>query len=329
MKICITPGEPAGVGPDVLLKSIQSNFECELVAIASPKLLEQRAKLLGIELKLHEFNNDKPIQSGNGNLSIVPVELADECVAGELNAKNANYVLQTLHHAHEFCESKICDAVITGPVQKSILIQTDEIFRGHTEFFAKLCNVDEVLMCFYNPKLIIALATTHYPLSEVCEHITTKRLSSCLKLLSHGTEKYFRPKNKTLAVLGLNPHAGEKGQLGTQEEEIITPAINNFKGSSLDIIGPLAADTAFTSIMRDKIGAYLAMYHDQGLIAIKSLYFNEVVNITLGLPYLRTSVDHGTALNLAGTNKANNNSFKYVLKQTQKFISSKAPNDTN
>lgn len=321
MRICVTPGEPAGVGPDILLKSIQSSLECELIAIASPELLLQRAALLGLELKLNAFDPNKFHKSGNSKLSIIPISLGASCKPGELNLKNAEYVLKTLSAAHQLCEQGHAQAVITGPVQKSIL-SVDNIFRGHTEFFAECCQVDpeEILMCFYHPKLIVGLVTTHYGLLEVPKHITTKRLQSAIRLLQEGCHNFFKLKDPDIAVIALNPHAGEMGQLGIEEETIIKPTLDSLKQQYPFISGPYPADTAFTPKMRDKHIVYLSMYHDQGLIPIKTLYFNQITNVTLGLPYLRTSVDHGTALNVAGTKKACNKSFTHVLQQTMQFL---------
>ena len=318
MRIVVTPGEPAGVGPDVVLACLKHQLDCEIILVACPDMLKARATQLGLPLELNTFDSSHYQQSGGGRVSIVPVATAKPCIPGQLEQDNASYVLQTLHHAHELCLHQHANAFITGPVHKSVLHNADQQFLGHTEYLAKLSGIQDVLMCFYHPELIIALTTTHIPLKTVCSALTSERIYRSLELLKQGCENVLRITDPRIGVLGINPHAGEAGKLGADEERIHS-ALAKFHGRTQ---GPMAADTAFIPSLRQNIDAYLAMYHDQGLLPIKTLYFNQVVNVTLGLPYLRTSVDHGTACHLAGTGKACHASMQNVLSRTLQLLKS-------
>lgn len=306
-RFALTPGEPAGIGPDICLQLAQQPLPAEIVVVASPDLLYARAKTLDLNLQLLEFHPDKLQASGLGKLTILPVPLAASCYPGELNPANSQYVLTTLHTAYQICIEQQCQALITGPIHKQIISQSGIPFSGHTEYLGKLAGT-KVLMCFYTPELIVALATTHCPLHQVSKILTTEKLKSAIKLLHQGLILFNKP-NPTIQICGLNPHAGEGGTLGHEEQEIIIPLIKELQKQGLSLSGPWPADTVFAPHQRHQADAILAMYHDQGLAPIKALYFNEIVNITLGLPFLRTSVDHGTALNLAGTGKAKSTSL--------------------
>lgn len=313
-RLFITPGEPAGIGPDILIQLAQQPSAAEIVAVSSPDLLLARAKLLQLPLTLQEFNPDAPRQKHvQSTLRIVPVSLAADCVPGQLNPANAAHVLETLRIAADACLHRIADAVVTGPVNKAVINDAGIAFSGHTEFFAKYCGQDDVIMLFVAGKLKVALATTHLPLSQVPQAIKTEKLTRLLLLLNSEIKKTFGLREPKIFVCGLNPHAGENGHLGREEIDIIQPAIRCAQKEGLNITGPLPADTIFTEQYLANADVVLAMYHDQALPVVKSLSFGHAVNVTLGLPFLRTSVDHGTALDIAGTGKADEGSLKAAV----------------
>ncbi|MCS5710112.1 4-hydroxythreonine-4-phosphate dehydrogenase PdxA [Candidatus Berkiella aquae] len=313
-RLALTPGEPAGIGPDICLMLAQMTLPAEVVLIASPELLQQRATQLGLPLELNEFDpNQSPQANGQGKLSIVPVPLIKSSIAGQLEAANSQYVLKTLDRAVELCLQGQLDAMVTGPVHKAIISQSGFSFSGHTEYLRDLVGVKDVLMTFYTPAFILGMATTHLPLSTVSNVLTQDRLNSALYLLHEGLDKFFAKKQPCIHVLGLNPHAGEEGTIGTEEVQMITPLIKRWQQKGFNVKGPLSADTAFVEKHRLHVDAILAMYHDQGLAPLKALYFGEIVNVTFGLPFLRTSVDHGTALPLAGTGLAEPESLLHAI----------------
>ncbi len=320
MRLAFTLGEPAGIGPDICLKVAQQALPCELVVVGSSELVLQRAKALGIEVTLSEFNASAPVKlSGNGHLSIVDVPLSDVCIAGELNIANSQYVIKTLEKAFDLCADKHCDALVTGPIHKAIIALSGTPFSGHTEYLASLAGVKSVLMTFYTKEIIVGLATTHCPLKSVSSLLTQERLRSAISILHHGLVNTFKKSNPILNILGINPHAGESGLLGTEEQTIMTPVIKALQQQGLSIHGPVSGDTAFTPHNIKQTDAILAMYHDQGIAPIKALYFGEIVNVTLGLPFLRTSVDHGTALELAGTGNASPGSLLKAIETATQF----------
>lgn len=318
-RLALTLGEPAGIGPDVCLKALQENLHAEMIVIGSPDLLLERAKLLSLSIDIYEWDpsaSAKP--NGNGRVAIVPISLHAPCQAGILNAANSSYVIETLKKAHALCISKQCDALVTGPVQKSIIHESGVDFKGHTEFLAELSNVKDVLMTFATPDFFLAQTTTHVPLNKVSDLITEHRLTKVIELLHEGLKKLLNKASPHILVCGLNPHAGEGGLLGSQEKDIIIPTLEKLRQKGYRLEGPLPADTAFAPHHRTDADAIVAMYHDQGLAPIKALYFEQIVNVTLGLPYLRTSVDHGTALSLAGTHKASHTSLLKAIEFAQK-----------
>lgn len=299
--IAITPGEPAGIGPDITLKLLeQQNIAANFIVFADPDLLQQRAEQLGLSnIKLD---------------NVVPISLSQPVTPGKLNPANANYVIETLKQAGLACLNKQCDALVTGPVHKGVINDAGISFTGHTEFLADLLNVKQVVMMLATPKLRVALVTTHLPLSQVSSAITATRLENVIRILNHDL------KNPHILVCGLNPHAGEGGYLGNEEIITIIPALNKLRTEGIHLTGPVSADTAFTTKSLSGIDVVLTMYHDQGLPVLKSQGFGEAVNVTLGLPIIRTSVDHGTALNLAATGKASNNSLRYAVEIATKLI---------
>ncbi len=311
-RIALTPGEPAGIGPDLCIRLAQSDHLCELVVICDPDLLEQRAFELKLPLKLREFKPELPTLHTAGTLSILPIQLAATAKPGQLDVYNAHYVLDTIKHATLGCINQQFHAMVTAPVHKAIINEAGIAFTGHTEFIAELTGGHPVMM-LATTGLRVALVTTHLPLSEVSAAITPERLEKTIIILNHDLKQYFGIAEPTILISGLNPHAGENGHLGTEEITVIEPVLKKLCQQGLHLQGPLPADTLFTPKYLEQADAVLAMYHDQGLPVLKYKGFGNAVNITLGLPIIRTSVDHGTALNLAGTGKADPGSLRVAL----------------
>ncbi len=307
--IAITPGEPAGIGPDICLQLAQSHItennpvfeEAIPVFIADQNLLSERAVQLKIKIPIKSFKEFNPDQRAMWVASI-PLKSSVQC--GVLNSDNASYVLACLDKAINGCLNNDFQALVTGPLQKSIINDAGIAFIGHTEYLAKNCEQDTVVMMLATSKLKVALVTTHLPLNKVSSAITKKNLERTIRILHQDLRLKFSITDPAILVCGLNPHAGENGHLGSEEIEIIEPVLNMLRNEGLNLKGPLPADTLFTSKYLNSADVVLAMYHDQGLPVLKSQGFGEAVNITLGLPIIRTSVDHGTALDLAGSGKA-------------------------
>ena len=313
-RIAITPGEPAGIGPDITLMLCKRAFDAELVAIADPDLIKARARLIGTSVKVVSFNPHEARQAHTpGELKILPVSTQTQAQPGMLNPGSAQYVLETLRRAIDGCLCGDFDALVTGPIQKSVINDAGISFTGHTEFLAQRAGGYPVMMLTAGA-LRVALATTHLPLAQVSQAITGKRLLQVIRVLNQDLQDRFGIRNPRLFVCGLNPHAGEGGHMGREEIEIITPALNALRAEGMNLIGPLPADTLFTPKYLIRADAVLAMYHDQGLPVLKHVGFGRAVNVTLGLPIIRTSVDHGTALDLAGTGKADVGSFEAALR---------------
>lgn len=310
-RIALTPGEPAGIGPDLAVLLAQRERPCALVAIADPELLAARARLLGLPLRL--LPPDAPGPGRPGELAVLPVPLAAAAVPGHLDPCNAAYVLATLARAGEGCLRREFDAVVTAPVQKSVINDAGVAFSGHTEFFQEQAGCPRVVMMLACPGLRVALATTHLPLRAVPDVITAPLLQEVLGILVADLRAKFGIARPRVLVAGLNPHAGEGGHLGREEIEVIQPALAAFGDRDCTLAGPLPADTLFTPKYLDQADAVLAMYHDQGLPVLKHKGFGQAVNITLGLPFIRTSVDHGTALDLAGSGRADPGSLQAAL----------------
>jgi len=312
-RILITPGEPAGIGPDITIKMAQKAWDAKLVVVGDPDLLTSRAKLLNLPLTLKEWN-DRTAAHQPGELSILPIALNQPVVPGILNTANAEYVINSLTLATDYCLQKKAEAWVTGPVNKSILNQAGYAFTGHTEFLAERCQTKSVIMLFVAPQMKVALITTHLPLSQVADAISQEKISTIITLLHRELIKRFNITNPRILVCGLNPHAGEQGHLGREEIEIIQPALQELRAQHIDVIGPLPADTLFTEKYLIQADAIVAMYHDQALPVVKYLGFGNAVNVTLGLPIIRTSVDHGTALDVAGTQQADPGSLEAALR---------------
>lgn len=322
-RIAITPGEPAGIGPDLVVQLSQQDWPAELIVCADPDLIANRAKKLGLALKLKPYQpTQAPKIQEKGTLTIVPFMLKNPVTLGKLDEANSHYVVDTLRYAGEKNISGEFDAVVTGPVHKGIINQAGIAFSGHTEFFAQQANCQDVVMMLSCPSLQVALVTTHIPLAYVSKAITKERLQNITSILHQELVTKFNLTAPKIYICGLNPHAGENGHLGKEEIEIIIPTIEALKEKyQWQLFGPLPADTLFQPKYLKDADAVLAMYHDQGLPVLKSMGFGKSVNITLGLPYIRTSVDHGTALELAGTGRADVGSFVCALNKAIELAS--------
>ena len=328
-RIALTPGEPAGIGPDITLAIAGQAWPADIVAICDPQLLRERAQQLGLHIELTLYTPQSAASSHQpGTLKVLPVSLDQACVAGRLNPANADYVINTLHRAVDGCLDGKFDAMVTAPVQKSVINDAGIAFSGHTELLAQRTGAEKVVMMLATGQLRVALATTHLPLRAVPDAITPQLLEQTLKIVHRDLQAKFGIAKPRIAVLGLNPHAGEGGHLGREEIEVITPAIDKLKQHGLLLQGPLPADTAFNPKILANCDAVFAMYHDQGLPTLKYAGFGEAVNITLGLPVIRTSVDHGTALDLAGTGQADAGSLQTALRMAIE-MSHKATDSSN
>ncbi len=312
--VILTTGEPAGVGPDLCLELANQSWPARLAVAGDIELLQQRAQMLGIKVALKESALDEVSEHEPGSLQVLHRPLASAVVAGRLNTGNANHVLQLLDLACDACTSQQADAMVTAPLQKSLINDAGVSFTGHTEYLARRTGAAMPVMLLTSGKMKVALATTHLPLREVADAITKPLLDQVLEVLLADLQKRFGIAKPRLMVCGLNPHAGESGHLGLEEKTIITPVLDAFRERGISIIGPVPADTAFTPAQLARADVVLAMYHDQGLPVIKHAGFGEAVNVTLGLPVIRTSVDHGTALELAGTGRASAASMEAAVR---------------
>ncbi|WP_122094592.1 4-hydroxythreonine-4-phosphate dehydrogenase PdxA [Rahnella sp. Larv3_ips] len=312
--VVITPGEPAGVGPDLVLALAQQAWPVELVVCADPALLLERAATLGLNIQLRDYVQGRPAQpQAPGTLTVLPVKTATPVTAGKLDVANSAYVVETLARACDGAISGEFAALITGPVQKSIINDAGIPFIGHTEFFADRSHCERVVMMLATEELRVALATTHLPLLAVPGAITRQSLHEVITILHHDLKTKFGIAEPQIYVCGLNPHAGEGGHMGHEEIDTIIPALDDLRQQGMNLVGPLPADTLFQPKYLQHADAVLSMYHDQGLPVLKYQGFGRAVNITLGLPFIRTSVDHGTALELAATGTADAGSFRTAI----------------
>jgi len=308
--IALTPGEPAGVGPDICIELCRTKPDCALVVIADPAMLAARAKTLGATWQATTWTANRAATPG---VYVEPIATAVQTVPGELDSKNSPYILRTLERAVKGCMKREFDAFVTGPVHKGIVNDAGLRFTGHTEFLAERSGSVQPVMLLAAPDLRVALTTTHLQLADVPRAITRERVTSVLRVLNEDLHIRFRIGQPRILVCGLNPHAGEGGHLGREEIDVIEPVIAQLRTEGMDLKGPVPADTAFLPKQLAEIDAVLAMYHDQGLPVLKHHDFAHAVNVTLGLPFVRTSVDHGTALELAGTGQADVTSLKAAL----------------
>ncbi|HTK98806.1 MAG TPA: 4-hydroxythreonine-4-phosphate dehydrogenase PdxA [Pseudomonadales bacterium] len=316
--LALTTGEPAGIGPDLAVAWAQSRRDVSVVAVADPDLLRSRAEQLGLDLALVEYPG--PVTRAAGSLSVQAVWSGVNAVAGRLDVRNVPFVLETLTAAADGCIEGTFSGMVTGPVQKSVINDAGIAFSGHTEFLAERCGSASVVMLLVAGDLRVALATTHVSLAEVPALITRNRLTDVLEVLLGDLKTRFGIARPRVLVAGLNPHAGEGGHLGREEIDVIAPVCRSF--ADRGVIGPLPADTLFTQRQLAGADAVLAMYHDQGLPVLKHVGFGNAVNVTLGLPIVRTSVDHGTALDLAGRGGADIGSFVAAIELADKLARS-------
>ena len=321
-KLAVTPGEPAGIGPDLCIQYAQQNHNFQMILLADPDMLQNRADSLKKPVELLEYHSDIGLPSGSGRLYYQPIPLSAPVNAGQLNVRNASYVLKTLDRAIEGCVAGDFDALVTGPIHKGIINEAGIPFTGHTEYLAAQTDTDKVVMMLACDELKVALATTHLPLKEVSSAITSDSLTRVLQILDHDLKTKFGLSRPHILVCGLNPHAGEDGHLGTEELDTIIPVINQLSAQGMNLTGPLPADTLFAKKNLQTADAVLAMYHDQGLPVLKYQGFGQAVNVTLGLPIIRTSVDHGTALELAGSGHASTGSLDYAIHIARQMIKS-------
>ncbi|MGI9276882.1 MAG: 4-hydroxythreonine-4-phosphate dehydrogenase PdxA [Endozoicomonas sp.] len=303
-RLAVTAGEPAGIGPDLCLMLAQQTLPAQLIIVADPELLSHRSRALGLDITLTTFNPEDRTSALKGELIVAPVPMAVDCTPGVTDSANGQYVLETLTLAVQGCQSGLFDGMVTAPVHKEVINNAGIPFTGHTEFLADQTGTAKVVMMLATEGLRVALATTHLPLKNVSAAITRESLEEVTRILHSELQAKFAIKKPRILVCGLNPHAGEGGHLGMEEIETIIPVLEKLRKEGMNLEGPLPADTLFNPNNLEGADAVLAMFHDQGLPVLKYRGFGKAVNITLGLPIVRTSVDHGTALELAGTGKA-------------------------
>jgi len=320
-RIAITPGEPAGIGPDLVIAIAQNSWPVQLVVVASKALIELRAKQLNLPITLIDYDaNVEATSQAKSTLTIVDIPLSEPTSAGTLDTNNGAYVVETLKVASDKNMSGEFDAIVTGPVHKGLINKAGVPFSGHTEFFANQANCSDVVMMLATKGLRVALVTTHIPLAYVAKAITFERLQKVTRILHQDLQSKFGIESPKIYACGINPHAGEDGHLGREEIEVMEPAFAELRNEGIDIIGPLPADTIFQEKYLKDADAILSMYHDQGLPVLKYKGFGSSVNITLGLPFIRTSVDHGTALELAGTGEADSGSMMEAMRSAIELV---------
>ena len=309
-RLAITSGEPCGIGPDLIIQLAQTSFPAEIIVIADKKMMQERSEQLRIAISFTDYSSKNPKSVNKaGEIKIIDTPCSAPVTAGVLNKENSSYVLDTLTIATKGCLSNEFDAMVTPPLHKGIINESGVAFTGHTEFLAELTHAELPVMMLAADSLRVALATTHLPLKDVSAAITKESLTQVISILNNDLIHKFGIPNPHILICGLNPHAGEDGHLGMEEIDTIEPVINSLKDQGINLSGPLPADTLFTPKYLETADAVLAMFHDQGLPVLKHVGFGHGINITLGLPIIRTSVDHGTAIDLAGTGKASSGSM--------------------
>ena len=321
--LALTAGEPAGVGPDLCIALSQQTLPCRLTVLGDADMLRARAAKLGIPVNF--VTGDAIPAQHAGTLHIRHIPAATPVTAGVLDTRNSAHVLALLDAALAGCMSGLYHAMVTAPVHKGIINDAGFAFTGHTEYLADHSNTQRVVMMLAGGGLRVALATTHLPLRAVADAITPELLAEVIRILHADLQSKFGIANPRIAVAGLNPHAGESGHLGREEIDVIEPVLDRLRGEGIDLVGPLPADTLFSRIRHEPCDAVLAMYHDQGLPVLKYASFGTGVNITLGLPFIRTSVDHGTALDLAGTGRAEVGSLLAAIEVAMEMIQERGP----
>lgn len=321
--LALTAGEPAGIGPELCLQLATEGRAQRVVVVASRELLEARQALLGLNVTLQPWQPGEAVTSRVGELSVLDVPGLADTTAGKTHPGNSQYVLDTLTIAARGCLDGTFDGMVTAPVHKGVINEAGIAFSGHTEFLQELCGVERVVMMLATEELRVALVTTHLSLKDVPAAITPERITQVTRILDQDLKTYFGIRHPRILVAGLNPHAGEGGHLGREEIEVIEPTLAQLRQEGITLTGPLSADTLFTPHWLDDADAALAMYHDQGLPVLKFQGFGRAVNITLGLPIVRTSVDHGTALDLAGTGKADAGSLHTAIRVGEQMARSR------
>lgn len=313
--LALSPGEPAGIGPECLLKLVAANNAGPLVAVACPELLERTAARLDLPVRIRPWQPGEPLPEGPGELACLAVPLAVTARPGQLDVRNAPYVLECLRRATQLVQQGQAHALVTAPVHKGIINDAGIAFSGHTEFLAQLAAVPRVVMMLAADRLRVALVTTHLPLREVPDAITRDAVEQTIHITLAGLRQRFGIAHPQVQILGLNPHAGEGGHLGSEDDDIIAPAIEHCRQSApgAELRGPVPADAAFTPNALSYCDAVIAMYHDQGLPVLKHAGFGRAINVTLGLPFIRTSVDHGTALDIADQGVADPSSLYQAM----------------
>lgn len=312
--LVITPGEPAGVGPDIVLRLFQEAREQPVLVIADPGLLQARADVLRVAMRFETYEQaEDRVSLDAGTMTVMPTSISGSKLPGRLDPDNVAGVMRALDRAISGCLHGEFAGLVTGPMQKSVVNDAGLSFTGHTEYLAERSGIEDVVMLLANAKMRVALATTHVPLKDVSGVLTMELLVRRLRILESDLRLRFQIKNPRILVAGLNPHAGEGGHLGREEIEVIEPACALLRAEGMDLVGPLPADTIFTDRHLGNSDAVLAMFHDQGLPVLKYSGFGEAVNITLGLPFVRTSVDHGTALDVAGSGLVDCSSMRQAL----------------
>ena len=312
--LVVTPGEPAGIGPDLCVQLAANPPKIPLIVIGDKYLLQQRAALLHTPLQILDYPESREIDIQPNTITAIHLPLAAACRPGVLDAANSEYVLATLRRAAQGCMSGEFSGMVTAPVHKGIINDAGFNFSGHTEFLAELTGAKQVVMMLVGGGLRVALATTHLPLKDVPAAITATLLENVLTILQHDLQQRFAIARPRILVAGLNPHAGEGGYLGREEIEVMIPVLDKLRSGGMDVSAPLPADTLFTPHKLAQCDCVLAMYHDQGLPVLKHASFGQGVNVTLGMPIIRTSVDHGTALDLAGTGNADGSSLLEAIR---------------
>lgn len=324
-RLLVTPGEPAGIGPDLCMNLMDWDFDqYEVAVIADPAILQARAEVLKIPINIKEIELDTPVTPFiKGTIKVIPLPAQTKSEPGKPDIENSHYLLASLDIAVDACQRGDAVAMITGPINKATINESGIAFTGHTEYLQKRCKTEQVVMMLATESLKVALATTHMPLRDVADAITPKRLNLVLEVLTKSMKQDFGYENARVLVAGLNPHAGEMGYLGREEIDCIQPVIEEWQKNGFDLVGPLPADTMYAKYWLDQADATLAMYHDQGLPVLKHSGFGKAVNITLGLPIIRTSVDHGTAFDLAGTGNCDSGSFWHAIQFAAQMASNR------
>jgi 4-hydroxythreonine-4-phosphate dehydrogenase len=324
-KIIYSPGEPSGIGPDLIIQLSCSTFwnqiNIPIACIADPELLIDRANTLGKKIKIKEISNPVELKKNKRNeIQVIKIAKCPNTKYGKLHRSNAKYVLDNLNYGIDTALTNKKVGLVTGPISKENIISIDKKFSGHTEHIQKLTKSKDVLMLLESEKLKVALATTHIPLKAVPKKITKSLIINKAIILDDELKNKFKIKNPQISLLGLNPHAGEGGKIGSEEKEILLPAVKELRKKKINISYPKSADTAFTKKGLKETDAFLGMYHDQVLPVLKALSFGSAVNVTLGIPIVRTSVDHGVALDMAGSGKSDTDSLKEAIKIAKKII---------